>query len=277
MKKRTPETNLAHYLEAGKGWETDEIAGAKRSERRAWRVAIGAGALAGLAVLAVAMLTPLKTVEPFIVKVDKVGAADVVTLLKERTVTGNEAIDKYWLGQYVNFREEYSKTAAYGNYQATKLLSDPTVAAMYEKQVVPDNPASPTAVFADKGYIETKITNVSFIGKQHAQVRFVRKETKDASLTPQESRWIATITYEYVNPPMDEAARLINPIGFRVTAYRIDPETNVTSTPAQAAIAEAVAPAPVGDPRQAVPGPVPTLPQAPMPAGNQVPVTQGAQ
>lgn len=36
---------------------------------------------------------------------------------------------------------------------------------------------------------------------------------------------IATIGYEYANQPMREEARRINPLGFIVKSYRVDPET----------------------------------------------------
>lgn len=223
--RKQPETNMAHYLEAAKSWETDEISKIKRSEQVAWRVAIGSGAVAALAVLSVALLTPLKTVEPFVVRVDRIGAADTVTLLHERKLSESEALDKYWLSQYVNLREEYSKANSYGNYKATELLSSQPVRDRYFEQIRPDRPHSPTAIFGSRGTVEIEVTNVSFIGKGHAQVRFARKDKTDPGLPAEESRWIATVTYDYVNPPMKEQARLINPVGFRVTDYRIDPET----------------------------------------------------
>lgn len=224
---KKPSTNQSHYLAGAKDWESDEIARVKTSERRAWRVAMGAGAIALVSVIAVAGLTPLKTVEPFVVRVDKIGAADTVTLLNERTVTGSEAIDKYWLARYVNYREEYSPSGAYGNFKATELLSSPSVGSAYYAQIRPDNPSSPTNVYRDKGIVDVEVTSVTFIGQRHAQVRYVRREKRDgpATVNPSETSWIATINYEYVNPPMTEAARLVNPVGFRVTEYRVDPET----------------------------------------------------
>jgi type IV secretory pathway component VirB8 len=31
------------------------------------------------------------------------------------------------------------------------------------------------------------------------------------------------VVYRYLNPPVDERSRLINPVGFQVTQFRIDP------------------------------------------------------
>ncbi|MFC3715152.1 virB8 family protein [Luteimonas soli] len=224
-KKMKPETNLKHYQEAAAGWESAEIAAVKRSEKRAWRVAISAAVLAGLAVLAVVLLTPLKTVEPFVVQVDKIGAANTVTLLDTRSITANEALDKYWLGQYVNYREEYLNQTSYGNYRATRLLSSQAVGSAYFQQANPENPRSPSAVYGTKGTVEISVTSITFISKNQAQVRFVRREKRNSDQQPVETRWIATIAYQYLNPPLKEAERLINPVGFQVTDYRLDPET----------------------------------------------------
>ncbi len=225
MIKAQPETNLPHYLAAAQAWETDQISRIKKSERRAWTIAIGAGVIAVLAVAAVALLTPLKTVEPFVVRVDKLGEADVVTLLDTRTVPASEALDKYWLNSYVNYREEYSKGLAFGNFRATELMSSTAVRDEYYQKVRPDQPQSPTAVYGDKGTVEVEVNNVSFIGKDHAQVRFTRTEKRDVGLNATVTQWIATISYGYINPPMEEKARLINPVGFQVNDYRLDPVT----------------------------------------------------
>lgn len=223
--KTKPETNLKHYQEAAAGWESAEIAAVKRSEKRAWRVAIGAGVLASLAVIAVVLLTPLKTVEPFVVQVDNIGAASTVTLLNTKSITANEALDKYWLGKYVNYREEYLSQTSYGNFIATRLLSSQAVGSAYFQQVSPENPRSPTASYGSKGTVEIVVTSITFIGKNHAQVRFVRKEKRNVDSLPVETRWIATISYQYLNPPLKETERLINPVGFQVLDYRLDPET----------------------------------------------------
>jgi type IV secretion system protein VirB8 len=224
-KKMKPETNLKHYLEAAAGWESAEMSAVKRSEKRAWRVAIASAVLAGLAVLAVVLLTPLKTVEPFVVQVDKIGAASTVTLLNTKSITANEALDKYWLGRYVNYREEFLNQTSYGNFMATRLLSSQPVGTVYFQQVNPENPRSPTAVYGTKGTVEIEVTSITFISKNQAQVRFVRREKRNSDQLPVETRWIATIAYQYLNPPMKENERLINPVGFQVTDYRLDPET----------------------------------------------------
>ncbi|PSJ79330.1 hypothetical protein C7N83_12845 [Neisseria iguanae] len=61
-----------------------------------------------------------------------------------------------------------------------------------------------------------------------AQVRFEKRMmpvTGDLSKTLPVQNWIATIGFEYADQPMGETECRINPLGFQVTSYRINPET----------------------------------------------------
>lgn len=214
------------YLDAAKLWETNEILNVKKREKLAWIVAASAGVIAGAAVVAVALLTPLKTVEPFVVRVDKnTGQSDVVTLLNERTVTATEALDKYFLARYVNYREEYSNAVAFPNYEAVSVMSTDHVGKVYFDGIQPRNPRAPVNVYGKNGQVDVTVNSVVFMSRKVAQVRFTRRERTRSDSPMVETRWIATVTYEYVNPPVAEKARLVNPVGFRVTDYRLDPET----------------------------------------------------
>lgn len=225
-------TNQRDYLAAAKGWETNEISNLKRSRTLAWVVAGVGAAIAVISVSAVAMLTPLKTVEPFVVKVDKnTGQSDVVTLLDQKTITYNEAIDKYFIGRYVNYREEYSNAEAFPNYQAVTAMSTQDIARVYFNSINPSNKQSPVMVYGKQGEVEVKVNSVVFMGNNVAQVRFLRQARMSGGSPWDASNWIATITYEYTDPPTAEKDRLVNPVGFRVLNYRLDPENLPSETP----------------------------------------------
>src|SRR3546814_8784359 len=66
-----PKDELKAYFEVAASWERDKLAAAERSKKLAWVVAGVAGALATAGVVAVAALTPLKTVEPYVITVDR--------------------------------------------------------------------------------------------------------------------------------------------------------------------------------------------------------------
>ena len=44
---------------------------------------------------------------------------------------------------------------------------------------------------------------------------------------PKVERYIATISYEYINAPKKEEERYVNPLGFTVVSYRTDLETGL--------------------------------------------------
>ncbi|MGH6970945.1 MAG: VirB8/TrbF family protein, partial [Caulobacteraceae bacterium] len=86
------EADLKGYFAEAKSWNADQIRSAERSRRLAWGVAACAGIVATVAVGAVAALAPLKSVEPFVVRVDRsTGAVDVMTALRsEKPLTYDE-------------------------------------------------------------------------------------------------------------------------------------------------------------------------------------------
>ena len=75
--KRDPE--LEPYFAEAASWDRDRALMHSRSERRAWRVAGTALVLLTLAIGALLALMPLKTVKPFVIRVDNAtGMVDVV-------------------------------------------------------------------------------------------------------------------------------------------------------------------------------------------------------
>ena len=216
------DAQLKAFADASAFWEANESLRARQSEQRAWRFA-ALGLLCGVAgCVAVALLTPLKTVEPFVVRVDKSnGNADIITHLDEHTVTYTEVMDRYFLARYVNYREEYSPTQAFANYEAVSLMSAPGVGTSYFVIVNPKNPTSPSAIYKTEGRVDIQVSSIAFLPGSVAQVRFARTQ-KTPNSEPVVTNWIASISYRYVKASFDAKARLINPVGLQVTDYRLD-------------------------------------------------------
>ena len=88
---------VQQYFEAAQGWDLDRAQAEQRSARRAWWVAGIAVVVAVAAVGAVAALTPLKRVEPFVIRVDSsTGVVDVVPAL-EGSIPASQAVARYLL------------------------------------------------------------------------------------------------------------------------------------------------------------------------------------
>lgn len=203
-----------------------DIERTRRTAKIAWRIAGACLLVTGLAVGAVAGLTPLKTVQPFIVRVDNnTGATDVVSVLKHAEKSYGEVIDKYWLGQYVRYREGYDWENVQDTFDATNLLSSPTVQQEFSK-LYQDNANAPHKILRDTAKVIVKVKAISFVGKM-AQIRFdkVMVSLGTDKTTSEPQRYIATVSYEYKNAPMKDEDRLINPLGFQITSYRVDKES----------------------------------------------------
>jgi type IV secretion system protein VirB8 len=228
---------LERYLEEGASWERDRLALLARSERRAWLVA-AAGWLACLLTLAaLAGLTPLKRVEPFVIRVDNAtGIVDVVPR-HEGAVAADELVSRYFLGHYVGVRERYSYASAESDYQEVGAFNAPALNQAWIRQWDAANPASPVNLYKDGSSVRVQIKSISFFDRASglrdlAQVRFTRSLRAGGSGPEELTHWIATLQFAYVAPSADPKDRTWNPLGFRVVEYRKEPEVPAESAPA---------------------------------------------
>jgi type IV secretion system protein VirB8 len=214
------------FIQSAKAFEKSEIERVKRTSKIAWKIAGFCLLLTGVSVGAVAFLTPLKTVEPFVIRVDNnTGATDVVTMLKSKEQTYGEVMDKYWLTQYIRYRESYDWQTIQDSYNATMLLSAQPIQTEFSK-LYGDNPNAVHKVLKDNYKIMAKVKAVSFVGNM-AQIRFDKITVPmggDISKQVPPQSLIATVGFEYVNAPQKEEDRSVNPLGFQITSYRVDPE-----------------------------------------------------
>lgn len=222
------EKDVDSYLKESQNWDVDRHSLIIKSEKKAWLVAYVAIGLAIACALSNLFLFPLKTDVHNIVRVDTVtGIVDVQRCLDCDT-TQSEVTDKYWLSLYVRTREGFSFAEFNSIYRTVGLLSSVELANDFAESYKPDNPLSPVAIYGDRTKAQVEIRSISFIdkSKQLAAIRF-KKTTTAAGSRPIQSYWIATVRYRYVNAPASQSDREINPLGFQVAEYRVDPETSV--------------------------------------------------
>jgi type IV secretion system protein VirB8 len=122
-------------------------------------------------------------------------------------------------------REGYDWDTIQQSYDAVKLMSGSSVASQYDN-VINNKQFSPLFLLKQDKRVNVRILSVSFVDKL-AQVRFIKHvQNMDGSPATdyQPSNWIATIAYDYDKTIQYEKDRLINPLGFEVTSYRVDQE-----------------------------------------------------
>ena len=220
----TDKDDLKAYFAEAASWDHDRLLAANRSKRLAWIVAGVASGLAATGILAVAMLTPLKTVAPYVITVDKATGASEITSPMTGTVpvAYGEAVTKYFLADYVRNREGWIPQARQEFFEGVLAMSSRDEQARWTAFYSKDNPKSPQSVFTDLDTVFIAIKSVTFVSKSVAQVRFTK--TLQHGTSQIDTPAIATITFDTTDTPTTEQQRFKNPLGLEVETYRADLE-----------------------------------------------------
>ena len=216
--------DLKAYFAEAASWDHDRLIAANRSKRLAWTISAIASGLAITGIAAVAMLTPLKTVAPYVIMVDKATGASEITssMTGDKQITYNEAVAKYFLADYVRNREGWIPQARQEFFDGVLAMSSRDEQARWTAFYSKDNPKSPQSVFTDLDTVFVAIKSVTFVSKNVAQVRFTKTLQRGTSAT--DTPAIATITYDTTDTPTTEQQRFKNPLGLEVQSYRADLE-----------------------------------------------------
>jgi type IV secretion system protein VirB8 len=220
---------LAAYFEEAATWDADRYLQAARSTRRAWLVAGAAGACALMSTLALALLMPLKRVEPFLVRVDSsTGVVDVVPVY-DGTAGIEATVTRYFLTHYVTVCERFNFATAESDYEECGAFHAAQRNQAWYALWNPHNPASPLNVHKDGSTVRVQVQSVSFFQRGNgvsdlAQVRYLKAQREGGGSDEQVTHWIATIQYAFVAPSQDPRVRRWNPLGFKVVELTAEPE-----------------------------------------------------
>ena len=237
-KKKSKSQLEKEYFQEAESWDSNVVIEANKSKKIAWIIASISILMAFLAVGGIFAMLPLKTVEPFVIRVnDTNGMVDVVSVLAETDGTikasSKELLDKHWIGKYVIGREGYHYDTRALDRRQTGLFSSITVQQEYALETDPkQNPKAPVTIYGQITEVDVKVNSISFISKDElinkerrstVHVRFT-KEIKTKGDKQPLQHWVATLSFVYRNSPMKLDDRLINPLGFQVVSYRKDQE-----------------------------------------------------
>lgn len=226
---RVTKREEAAYFQQASSWDNDRTLELVKSRRTAWIVAGVAAGIAAVLAIGYVVLLPLKTVEYRLVRVDSsTGIVDQVVKLKDAQASYDEVMTKFFLRRVVILRETYTRGQLQSNYDQSVLFTAPQARNQLKAAFSFDNSDGPYKRYGELGTATVQFVNISFLAKNIAQVRFIRTDTKGGNEFT--SRWTATVEYRYVSQPASEDARGINPLGFQVMNYRLDPEADVGGT-----------------------------------------------
>ncbi len=213
------------YYRRASGWAVAQQAASDRSRRVAWAVAGVAVGVIALQATALALMTPLKTVEPVTLLVDRTtGFVQALKPLEASRITGDAALTQSFLVQYVIAREGFARTSLRQDYRKVALWSAGRARADYLAGMPVTNPQSPLNLHPGDTTVDVSVKSVSPVRDGVAQVRFDTRVAGGGKPAAPPRSWIANIRYRYTDAPMSLQDRYVNPLGFQVSQYRRDPE-----------------------------------------------------
>lgn len=243
----TRDSELEPYFAESASWDLDRARQALRSARVGWVVAGTACFVIVLLAGALMLLTPLKSVEPFLIRVDRTtGIVDVVP-----TYTGhatlNQAVTRYFLSHYIAVCERFNYSTAESDYEECGAFQTPQENEAWYARWNPSNPASPLNQHKDGSTVSVRIEDVTFFKRASgienlAQVRYLTVTHEGSGATGPQAHWIATLEYAYGKPSSDPKERLLNPLGFKVVSMTREPEVLSGASPAHAATGQGETP-----------------------------------
>jgi type IV secretion system protein VirB8 len=223
---------LQSYFAEAASWNADRWGQLERTARIAWRTA-GAGWTCALAAsTALVLMMPLKSVEPFVIRVDNTtGIVDVVPVADARSSAG-EAVTRYFLSHYLTVCERFNFSTAESDYEECAAFHAPQRNQAWFALWAPSNPRSPLNVHKDGSSVRAEVTSVSFFTRASgitdlAQVRYLKAQRAGAGGEETVSHWVATIKYAYAEPAIDPKVRRWNPLGFKIVDFHCEPEAGI--------------------------------------------------
>lgn len=263
---------LDEHLASAGSWAHDRDEALRRSRRIAWIVAAVAVAIAFFVAMALLLVTPLKTVVPYTLMVDRqTGYVQLLKPLDPESVSADTALTQSFLVQYVIAREGFDINSLRSDYRKVALWSAGGARSGYLASVQASNPTSYLATLPRSSMIEAHVKSVTPMEDNVAMVRFDTIRRDAGGRVSQAYPWVSVIRYRYAGEPMTIEDRFINPLGFQVITYRRSQEALPI---VDAGIANEVLDEPVViiDPRQT--RPVRARPAATMPPARRGNVVQ---
>jgi type IV secretion system protein VirB8 len=215
----------------GANWETSRVSDLERSRKIAWIMTGLLGICLLAAVIALALLTPLRRTVPYLIKQDaQTGNIEVLQSFDNRAVGSQEVLNKYWARRYVQAREQYNWYLVGSDFDNVSAMTDPVIFKDYGDQFLGEKGLD--KVFGDFTERKIKILSIapSPTNAQQMVVRFERTTISKGVVVEAPTAFVVNMTFRY-NPNAygSEAELIRNPMGYQVYSYRRDVEVLATS------------------------------------------------
>lgn len=221
-----PALDLDEYYRAAESWSNDREREMAASRKIAWIIAGAATAVALLEAIALITITPLKTVVPYTLLVDRqTGYVEQLKPVENRPIDPDAALIRSFLVQYVIGRESFDIDSLNDSYRKVALWSAGDARTRYINEMQATNPESPLARLPRAAVVDVKILSVSSLEGDTAMVRFTTQRRDAAASGQRQENWVTVIRYRFSGAAMSAEDRMTNPLGFQVMRYRRNAET----------------------------------------------------
>ncbi|MCS3807266.1 type IV secretion system protein [Xanthomonas sp. 4461] len=207
---------------------------ARRSEKRAWMVAMMSTLVTVLTAGGYYYMLPLKEKVPYLVMADAYSGTSTIAKLEAnfggRSVSTSEALARSNIARFIISRESYdASNISDRDWNTVVSMAATSVLAEYRALHAANNASRPFNIYGRNRSIRINILSITLIGGRGkaytgATVRFQRNiYDKSSTVTTLLDNKIATMEFAYQdNLEMSDDLRVENPLGFRVTDYRVD-------------------------------------------------------
>lgn len=175
-------------------------------------------------VMVLLRLIPLKTIEPYVIQVDqKTGITQTVDPTGFKELTSNEAVNNYFIVQYIRAREGYGAADLLRNYELVRVMSEPArVYRTFLAEADANNAKSNVARLGSAGVRQIKFKSIAYLNPQVVQARVLIEEKSDGISVSSRYHQVILVSFEYTTMTLSTEERYVNPLGFRVIDYRVD-------------------------------------------------------
>ncbi len=220
-----------HGVQDGKNWYRDRYESVVTQRNFFAVIALTSLGIALLAGMIILFLAPVKTVAPFLIQVDeKSGLTQVIDVASQKEITADEAMRKYFVAKFVQARESYDTNDNRRHSNIIRLFAVRDLYRGYWEQVISrNNKASLFFKLGDRKVRRVRINSIQFLDGSLAQVRFSTTDsTRSAALRGEQKKadanFIALVGFNFTKLDLTPDEMRVNPLGFRVTSYRVDDE-----------------------------------------------------
>lgn len=207
-------------------FDSDLVMGPRRAARAAWIVAGCSCAVSVLLALTITVMLPLRETEVFTVLVDSTsGAAERIYQVQPTGITDEEAIKESLLVSYISDRESYFRNGIQERLESVQRRSSGPARASLIELWTAGSENYPPRSYGANAQVDVRVRAITFLQDEVAQIRFDKRLTRP-NQTPVTQTFIATVGFEFA-PRRERSLTRVweNPLGFSVTAYRVDAET----------------------------------------------------